>query len=194
MKADLVKGINLPYYHKQHNAPKGPGTLMVQDIFPVCSITGLGRVYLYVVADAFSAFTFGFLHTSKVPEGAVAILHNEVLPFFREKGIVPYAIQTGSGQVFGGDEMHLYELYLALNNVKHFRLKGRIRSNSLISSFKKTVSSEFFQNALREKSYTDVDVLQQDFDAWLRRYNYERPRFDSRNLGRTAFDIIERWI
>ena len=30
------------------------------------------------------SYAFGFLHVSKQPETAVAVLHNEVLPFYRD--------------------------------------------------------------------------------------------------------------
>lgn len=194
MKPDLIRGEDNPCYHKQHNEPLCPGELLIQDTFFVGTLTGIGRVYLYVVTDLYSSFTFGFLHDRKAPEGAVALLHNEVLPFFRERGISPSVIQTGSGQEFSGSGRHLYTLYLDLNEVAHRRTQERAGSNRLLSSFKRTVANEFFQVMLPENSYASIENLQRDFDAWLHNYNYKRPRSDCRNFGRTAFDIIEQYI
>ena len=39
--------------------------------------------YLHAVVDTYGSYAFGFLHLSKQPEAAVAVLHNEVLPFYR---------------------------------------------------------------------------------------------------------------
>lgn len=194
MNPDTIKGENNPYYPKQHNEPFYPGELLIQDTFYVGTLTGIGRVYLYVVTDLFSSFTFGFIYDSKAPEGAVAILHNEVLPFFRERGISPSVIQTGSGQEFSGSGRHLYKLYLDLNEVAHRRTQERAGSNRLLSTFKRTVANEFFQVILQENSYESIENLQRDFDVWLHNYNYKRPRSDCRNLGRTAFDMIEQFI
>ncbi len=45
------------------------------------TLKGIGRVYLHAVVDTFGSYAFGFLHVSKQPEAAVAVLHNDVLPF-----------------------------------------------------------------------------------------------------------------
>ena len=48
----------------------------------VGSLKGIGRVYLHAVVDTHGSYAFGFLHVSKQPEAAVAVLHNDVLPFY----------------------------------------------------------------------------------------------------------------
>ena len=50
----------------------------------VGSLKGIGRVYLHAVVDTHGSYAFGFLHVSKQPEAAVAVLHNDVLPFYRQ--------------------------------------------------------------------------------------------------------------
>ena len=47
-------------------------------------LKGVGKVYLHAVVDTYGSYAFGFLHVSKQPEAAVAVLHNDVLPFYRE--------------------------------------------------------------------------------------------------------------
>lgn len=39
----------------------------------------------YVVVDTYGSTAFGFLHTSKQPKAAVAVLRHDVLPFYRER-------------------------------------------------------------------------------------------------------------
>ena len=43
---------------------------------------GVGRIYLHVVVDTYSSLAFGFLCPSKQAEAAVAVLHNDALPFY----------------------------------------------------------------------------------------------------------------
>jgi hypothetical protein len=60
-----------------------PGELLSADTFFVGSLKGVGRVYLHAVVDTFGSYAFGFLHVSQQPQAAVAVLHNDVLPFYR---------------------------------------------------------------------------------------------------------------
>jgi transposase InsO family protein len=182
------------YFEKLYFGPRRPGELLAQDTFYIGTLPGVDRVYLYAVVDTFSSFAFGFLHTSKVPEGAVAILHNEVLPFYREKNIPLGAVQTSNGREFCGQEMHLYELYLAFNDVEHRHIQsGLPQGNVPMENFKRLVLNEFFRTAFREKYYESVEMLQRDLDTWLRHYNWARPHLGCHNLGKTAFDLIEAY-
>lgn len=51
-------------------------------------LKGVGKVYLHTVVDTFGSYAFGVLGTSKKPEWAVSVLHNDVLPFYEERDIV----------------------------------------------------------------------------------------------------------
>jgi hypothetical protein len=51
-------------------------------MFFVGQFKGAGKVYLQAVADTYDSYGFGFLHPSKQPEAAVAVLHNDVLSFY----------------------------------------------------------------------------------------------------------------
>lgn len=82
-------------------------------------LKGVGKVYLQAVVDTCSSYAFGLLATSKKPGTAALLLHNEVLPFYREKEIEVSALLTDSEREFRGTQAHPYELYLELNNLEH---------------------------------------------------------------------------
>lgn len=44
--------------------------------------------------DTHGSYAFGFLHVSKQPEAAVAVLHNEVMPFCRRLDLPVKAVLT----------------------------------------------------------------------------------------------------
>jgi hypothetical protein len=69
--------------YTRYLTPSAPGELLCADTFFVGTLKGVGKVYLHAVVDTDGSYAFGFLHVSKKPEAAVAVLHNEVLPFFR---------------------------------------------------------------------------------------------------------------
>ena len=83
----------------------------------------MGKVYLHAVVDTYGSYAFGFLHVSKQPEAAVAVLYNDVLPFYRERNLAVHAALTDTGREFCGTDRHAYEFYLDLNGIEHRRTK-----------------------------------------------------------------------
>ena len=102
-----------------------PGELLRADTFFVGNLKGIGKLYLHAVVDTFSSYAFGPLHPSKQPEAAVAMLHNDVLPFYAEKGLEIGAVLTDNGREFCGTDRHPYELYLDLAAIEHRRTRVR---------------------------------------------------------------------
>ncbi len=138
-----------------------------------------GKVYLHAVVDTFGSYAFGFLHVSKQPEGEaaaatgsrpppnVAVLHNDVLPFYRKLGLPVKAVLTDNGREFCGTEKHPYELYLDLNDIEHRRTRVRSPKTNPrhdprtgdgscldVERFNRTVLDEFFRIKMRETALT----------------------------------------
>ena len=182
---------NNPAFKERHVESSRPGELLCEDTFYVGRLKGVGKVYLHNVVDTFGSFAFGFLHTTKTPEAAVAVLHNDVFPFYREKKMEIGAILTDNGTEYCGKEDHPFELYLDLNDVEHRRTRVRSpQTNGFVERFNRTVLDEFFVEAFRKTFYETVEALQTDFDAWLYHYNYERPHMGYRNMGKRPIDTI----
>lgn len=184
-----------PNFRERHVETSKPGELINQDTFLVGTFKGVGRVYLHAAIDPFCSFAFGFLHTNKKPEGAVAVLHNEVLPFYREKKLKVENILSDNGREFCGTDSHPFQLYLELNDIKHRTTRvRRPQTNGFIERFNRTVLDEFFRLKFRQKVYETVEELQKDLDKWLRHYNYERPHLGYRNHGRTPWESMELYL
>jgi len=197
LSADQIKYLEKmnPSFRERHVESSGPGQLLSQDTFFVGTLKGVGRVYMHTVIDTYGSFAFGFLHTTKQPEAAVAVLHNDVLPFYEEQGIKVQAILTDNGREYCGKETHPFELYLELNEIEHRRTKVRSpKTNGFVERFNRTALDEFYRVAFRRKLYENVESLQHDLDAWLREYNYERPHLGYRNQGRRPWETIELFL
>lgn len=174
-----------PAFRERHVESTRPGELLSQDTFLVGVIKGLGKVYLHAIVDMFNSYAFGFLHTSKQPEPAAALIHNDVVPFYADHDLSVHAVLTDNGREYCGKETHPFELMLALYGIEH--RTTRIRSpqtNGFVERFHRTVSDEFFKVKMREVLYTDLETLQADLDDWLLHYNRERPHLGYRNRGR----------
>jgi transposase InsO family protein len=186
----LIEKAN-PCFRERHIESSRPGEVLTQDTFYVGHLKGVGKVYLHAIVDTYGSYEFGFLHTSKRPEAAVAVLHNDALPFYQERGLKVEAIITDNGREFCGKDTHPYELYLEFNDIEHRRTKVRHpQTNGFVERFNNTVLNEFFRAAFRTKLYESVAVLQEDLDAWLLHYNTERTHQGYRNMGRRPIDTI----
>jgi len=170
-----------------------PGYLLSQDTFLVGTLKGIGRIYMQAVVDTYGSFAFGKLYTSKLPETAVDVLYDRVLPFYEAQGIIVEHVLTDNGREYCGRPMiHPYQIFLEFNDIEHRRTKvARPRTNGFVERFNRTVLDEFFRETFREKFYASVEELQADLDQWLEHYNYERPHRGYRNMGRRPIETIE---
>ncbi len=184
-----------PCFRERHVESTRPGDLLSQDIFYVGYLKGVGKVYLHTVVDTHGSYAFGFLHPSKQPEAAVAVLHNDVLPFYEELGLSVQAVLTDNGREFCGRDEHPYELYLGLNEIEHRTTRvARPQTNGFVERFHGAALDEFRRVAFRQNFYDSVEELQRDFDDWLRHYNTERPHIGYRNQGRTPWETVQKHL
>ena len=193
-QAAFIEKLN-PCFRERHVESASPGELLSADTFFVGSLKGIGRVYLHAVVDTYGSYAFGFLHVSKQPEAAVAVLHNDVLPFYRQLDLPVGAVLTDNGREFCGTERHPYELYLDLNGIEHRRTKVRTtKTNGFVERFNGTVLNEFFRITMRDRFYESVEALQADLDVWLTHYNTERPHLGYRNMGRRPVETVMSFV
>jgi transposase InsO family protein len=186
-QAAFLERLN-PCFRERHVESERPGQLLSADTFMVGSLKGIGRVYLHAVVDTHGSYAFGFLHVSKQPEAAVAVLHNDVLPFYDKLGLPVSAVltdnrwpgghrsdlrsrrgqQAANGREFCGTDQHPYELYLALNDIEHRKTRVRTpRTNGFVERFNGTVLEEFFRPAMHTRLFDSVEALQADLDAFV---------------------------
>ena len=78
----------------------------------VSALKGIGLVYLHAVVDTLGCYALGFVHFKKQPQAAVAVLHNDMLPFYARLDLPMRRVLTDHGREFCGTERHPYELYL----------------------------------------------------------------------------------
>ena len=193
-QAAFIEKLN-PCFRERHVESSAPGELLSADTFFVGNLKGIGKVYLHAVVDTYGSYAFGFLHVSKQPEAAVAVLHNEVLPFYRHLDLPVGAVLTDNGREFCGTDKHPYELYLDLNGIEHRRTRVRTpKTNGFVERFNGTILEEFFRATMRETFYETVEALQADLDAWLVHYNTERPHLGYRNMGRRPVETVMSFV
>src|ERR1700738_2904897 len=153
-----------------------PGYCGAQDTFYVGNMKGVGRIYQQTFIDTYSKVTFAKLYDRKTPITAADFLNDRVVPFFDEKEVKLSRVLTDRGTEYcGNPEHHEYELYLAVEDIDHFRTKTKSpQTNGIAERFHKTVLDEFYRIAFRKRLYASIGDLQDDLDLWVKSYN-ERP-------------------
>jgi len=123
---------------------------------------------------------------------AVDVLHSQIVPFYDQHDLAVEHLLTDNGREFCGRELHHpFELYLAINQIRHRRTEVRSpQTNGFCERFHRTVKEEFFTVAFRQTLYLSVDQLQADLDRYLNFYNRERCHQGYRTKGRTPYQAF----
>ncbi len=168
------------------------GYLGAQDTYYVGHIKGVGRIYQQTFLDTFSSVAFAKLYVSKQPINSADLLNDRVIPFFEEHGVDLLRILTDRGTEYcGRADRHDYELFLALNDIDHTKTQAkRPQTNGICERFHRTCQDEFYSIAFRKKIYLETSELQKDLDAWLDRYNHQRPHQGKRCQGKTPMETF----
>ena len=169
-----------------------PGYLIAQDTFYVGNMKGVGRIYQQTVIDTYSKVAFAKLYDRKNALVAADMLNDRVIPFFDCKEIPVLRVLTDRGSEYCGNrEHHEYELYLDLEDIDHTKTKAKSpQTNGICERFHKTILSEFYQIAFREKIYESIEMLQNNLDEWLRKYNESRPHSGKYCYGKTPMQTF----
>src|SRR6202140_4119686 len=169
-----------------------PGYCGAQDTFYVGTLKGVRRVYQQTFIDTYAKVAFAKLYDRKTPITAADLINDKELPFYEEHQVALQRVLTDRGTEFcGTHDRHEYELYLAVENIDHSRTKAKSpQTNGICERVHKTILDEFYRIAFRKKIYDNITTLQQDLDAWLMEYNFERPHQGRYCFGKTPMQTF----
>jgi transposase InsO family protein len=96
-------------------------------------------------------------------------------------------VLSDNGREFcGRPDQHPYELFLQLEGIVHKTTKvGRPQSNGIVERLHRTLLDEHLRVQGRTVWHETVDEMQKALDAFLARYNHERPHQGRGMDGRT---------
>ena len=169
-----------------------PGFLGAQDTVYIGYIKGVGKIYQQTFVDTYSQVVDAKLYEQKVPLTAADILNDKVIPFYQKHNVDLLRILTDRGTEYcGRDDVHPYELFLAINDIEHTKTKARSpQTNGICERVNRTMQDEFYRVVFRKKIYTTVQELQTDLDLWLTSYNNKRTNQGKNCKGRTPMQTF----
>jgi len=152
------------------------GFLVAQDTYYVGYIKGGGHIYQQTVIDTYSKTGFAKLYDRKNALVAADMLNDRVIPFFEQHDLKLICMLTDRGTEYCGNrENHEYELYLAVEDIGHSKIKAKSpQTNGICKRFNRTVQNELYAIAFRKKIYATIEQLQKDLDTWINSYNTKR--------------------
>ena len=185
-----------PEFRERHIETQHTGDLVAVDTFFVGHLKGVGKVYLQTAVDCYSRYAWGRLYPNKMPVTAVHLMNNDVLPTFEAHGARIATVLSDNGREFcGRPDRHPYELFLQLEEIEHRTTKvRRPQSNGFVERLHRTLLDEHFRVMGRKKFYDSIEAMQKDLDAYLIRYNTERPHQGRGMKGRTPADVVIRCL
>lgn len=183
-KEDRVAHGEIETYH--------PGYLGAQDTYYVGHIKGVGHIYQQTFIDTYAKIGFAKLYDRKNALVAADILNDRVLPFYEQHDLRLLRVLTDRGTEYcGSREHHEYQLYLAIEDIDHTKIKTKSpQTNGICERFNRTVKNEFYEIAFRKKIYSSLDQLQEDLDAWILDYNTRRTHTGKFCFGRTPMQTF----
>ena len=169
-----------------------PGFLVAQDTYYVGYIKGVGHIYQQTVIDTYSKIGFAKLYDRKNALVAADMLNDRVVPFFEQHDLKLMRMLTDRGTEYCGNrETHEYELYLAIEDIDHSKIKAKSpQTNGICERFNRTVQNEFHAIAFRKKIYTSIEQLQTDLDNWMNSYNTQRTHSGKYCFGKTPMQTF----
>ena len=126
----------------------------------------MGHIYQQTVIDTYSKIGFAKLYDRKNALVAADMLNDRVVPFFEQHDLKLMRMLTDRGTEYCGNrETHEYELYLAIEDIDHSKIKAKSpQTNGICERFNRTVQNEFYAIAFRKKIYTSIEQLQADLE------------------------------
>lgn len=169
-----------------------PGFLVAQDTYYVGYIKGVGHIYQQTVIDTYSKIGFAKLYDRKNALVAADMLNDRVVPFFEQHDLKLMRMLTDRGTEYCGNrETHEYELYLAIEDIDHSKIKAKSpQTNGICERFNRTIQNEFYAIAFRKKIYTLIEQLQADLDTWMNSYNTQRTHSGKYCFGKTPMQTF----
>ena len=165
------------------------GEAVFLDTMYVGNLKGVGKVWQYTGVDGACSFGFARARAGKKSAAAMAeFLERDIVPAYREAGITLVEVITDGGPEFTG---RAFGRACSRLGIRWHKLPPRSPNlNAFVERFQGSVLHLHYRTAFRYRFYERVTDIDDDLQAWLRYYNFERPHRGYRTHGRIPAAIF----
>jgi transposase InsO family protein len=170
-----------------HIGSETPGEEVFFDTMYVGHLKGVGKLWQYSAVDGASSFGVARVRAGdKTAAQAARFLTDDVVPAFTDAGIELQQATVDGGPEFMADFRHACRDH----GITRRQLPPRSPDlNAFVERFQGTVLHLHYRTAFRYRFYESADDVDDDLQAWLRLYNYQRPHRGYRTRGRVPAAI-----
>ena len=173
-----------------------PGNLGVQDSYYVGYIPTIGDVYQQTFVDAYTKVAMVNLYLNKHAKSSIHMLNEIVLPWYQQQSLPIEQVLTDRGAEFYGaaHDGDLYQKALHDKSIEHIKMRAYNgpEVNGICARFHTLQKNEFFDLALRAKSYQSLEELNDDLQKWVDTYNSEMPHQERYCFGKTPLETLKQ--
>ena len=173
-----------------------PGNLGVQDSYYVGYIPTIGDVYQQTFIDAYTKVAMVNLYLNKHASSSIHMLNGKVLPWYQQHKLTIKQILTDRGAEFYGaaHDGDLYQKALQEKSIEHIKMRAYNgpEVNGICARFHTLQKNEFYDLALRAKSYQSLSELNEDLQKWVEFYNSEMPHQERYCFGKTPLETLKQ--
>ena len=145
-------------------------------------------------ANDHSRYAWGRLYPNKMPVTAVHLMNNDVLPSFEAHGARIATVLSDNGREFCGRPRS--PCLRAVPPARGDRAPHHQGPQAAIQRLRRAAAQDPARRALPchgpQEVHDGIEAMQTDLDAYLVRYNTERPHQGRGMKGRTPVDVFTR--
>ncbi|MDH6371438.1 transposase [Paenibacillus sp. PastF-3] len=183
-----------PLDYKMKNPENAhPGYMCQQSISYMGVFPRVGKVYQYVVYDAYSRLGLVKLYNRKSSIQFIDFMHLKVIPLMKTLEFQIDNLVTNKSREFTTNwdrGKHKYSDFLHKNNINQVAIAAdQTEVFQPLQQFVAVLSKEFYQQAWLDVSIGSFETLEKRLHEYLRIYNFSRVITDGPNRGKIPSDV-----
>lgn len=183
-----------PLDYKMKNPENAhPGYMCQQSISYMGVFPRVGKVYQYVIYDAYSRLGLVKLYNRKSTIHFIEFMHLKVIPLMKTLQFQIDNLVTNKSREFTTNwdrGKHKYSDFLHKNQINQVAITAEhTEIFQPLQQFVAVLTKEFYQQAWADESIDSFEVLEKRLHEFLRSYNFNRVITDGPNQGKIPSDV-----
>lgn len=170
-----------------------PGYICLQTIQYLGKFPEVGRVYQYIILDAYSRLALVKLYNQKSSIHLIDFMRFKIMPLLRTFHLkIDHLVANRSQEFSTAWERgtHTYTDFLHKNNIHFIPFSAGHEIFQPLHEFAAVLMNRFYQPLWQEGQTDSFAVLEQCLNQFMKHYNYIRPLEEGSNKGQIPSDMV----
>lgn len=181
-------------YNMNQSKHAYPGYICQQSINYLGNYPKIGRVYQYVMYDAYSRVGLVKLYSRKSTIHIMEFMYTKIIPLMRTFNFKIDHLVTNKSQEFTTSwerGSHKYNQFLRQYQIQQVTITAAEQDIfKPLNSFLSVMNKEFYQQVWHDPRIDSFEALEKRLAAYLKSYNFHRTITDGPNKGKVPSDVV----